>query len=62
MAVSEDALAEVERFCEERTPPDLGDQLRLECSVRGNAITIVERRPPWNPRLGSEWTTSHVAN
>ncbi|MGH2999594.1 MAG: DUF3024 domain-containing protein [Gaiellaceae bacterium] len=61
MAVPKDELAEVERFCEERTPPDLRDQMRLECSVRGAAITIVERRAPWNPRLGSDWTTSHVA-
>ena len=29
--------------------------------MRGNEITIVERRPPWNPDLGSEWTTSEVA-
>ena len=61
MAVPEDALAEVERFCEERTPPDLCDEMRLEFSVRGDGITIVERRAPWNPRLGSEWTTSHIA-
>lgn len=50
MAVPEDALAEVERFCEERTPPDLRDQLRL-----------AERRAPWDPELGSEWTTTHIA-
>lgn len=24
-------------------------------------MTIVERRPPWNPELGSEWTTTHIA-
>jgi hypothetical protein len=29
MAVPEDALAGVERFCEERTPPDLHEQMRL---------------------------------
>lgn len=61
MAVPGEALSEVERFCEERTPPALRDQMRLECSVRGGAITVVERRAPWSPRLGSEWTTSPIA-
>lgn len=61
MAVPQDALPEVERFCEERTPPDLRDEMRLECSLRGDAITIVERRAPWDPQLNSAWTTSDVA-
>lgn len=61
MVVAKDALAEVVRFCQERTPPDHRDQMRLECTMRGDAITIVERRAPWNPRRGSDWTTSDVA-
>ncbi|MGH2935273.1 MAG: DUF3024 domain-containing protein [Gaiellaceae bacterium] len=61
MAVPEDALAQVARFCEERTTPELRNQLRLECSGRGDAITIVEQHAPWNPDLDIEWTTSPVA-
>lgn len=61
MAVPQDVLSEVARFCEERTPVELRDRLRLECSARGNAITIVERRPPWNPSFGTDWTTSEIA-
>jgi hypothetical protein len=61
MAVPQDALSEVARFCEERTPGDLRDKVRLECSVRGNTITIVERRAPWNPSFGMDWTTSEIA-
>ena len=61
MAVPHGAMAEVARFCEKRTPPDLRSQMRLECSARGNAITVVERRAPWNPELSAEWTTTHVA-
>jgi hypothetical protein len=61
MPVPEDALADVAEFCEQRTPTDLRDQLRLECSTRGNAITIVERRAPWNPAFGTDWTTSAIA-
>jgi Protein of unknown function (DUF3024) len=58
----ESGLAAAELFCEARVPPDLRDQVRLECSRRGNSITIAERRPPWNPELmGTEWTRVQVA-
>jgi hypothetical protein len=58
----ETALSAVEVFCESRVPQELRDKVRLECSRRGNSITIVERRPPWNPELiGTEWTSMKVA-
>ena len=44
-----------------RVPPDARNEVRLEHSVRGNAITIVERRPPWHPGLGPEWTSMKIA-
>lgn len=53
-------MAEVARFCDERVSADLRDQIRLERSLRGNAITIVERQAPWNSELGPEWTASKV--
>ena len=56
------ALSAVEVFCESRVPAELRGELRLECSRRGNSITIVERRPPWNPELiGTGWTSMKVA-
>ncbi|MFI4991550.1 MAG: DUF3024 domain-containing protein [Solirubrobacterales bacterium] len=55
------ALAAVEVFCESRVPEEHRDELRLECSHRGNSITIVERRPPWNPEIGAAWTSMKVA-
>jgi hypothetical protein len=59
----EAALPLVETFCEIRNPnPDhLRDEVRLECSRRGNSITISERRPPWRVDLGPEWTDLKVA-
>jgi hypothetical protein len=48
--VREAAVAEVDRYCDER-----------EHSVRGSAITIVERRPPWSELAGPEWSTTKVA-
>jgi hypothetical protein len=56
------ALSAVEVFCEARVPQEHRHELRLECSRRGNSITIVERRPPWNPELiGGDWTSMKVA-
>jgi hypothetical protein len=35
--------------------------VRLESEVRGDAITIVEWRPPWREDLGPGWTRSAIA-
>jgi hypothetical protein len=61
VALPVDVLARVRRFCEERVPPEVRDDVRLECSVRGSAITIVERRPPWSELVGPEWTSMKIA-
>jgi hypothetical protein len=62
------ALSQVERaaidglladYCARRVPPSVRNELRLEHKVRGNAVTLVERRPPW--RGAGEWTTGPVA-
>jgi hypothetical protein len=45
MTLPVDAVAQVERYCETRVPEDMRSDVRIEHSVRGNAITIVERRP-----------------
>jgi len=48
----------VAAYCEQRSS---SDHYRIEHSVHGASITIVERRPPWNPALGSEWSSTKVA-
>jgi len=35
--------------------------MRLEFSIDGNAVTIVDRRPPWEPDMGDEWSSLDVA-
>ena len=55
------AMSAVEAYCESRVPEDLRDEMRIECTRRGKSITIVERRPPWNPDFGSEWSSVKVA-
>jgi Protein of unknown function (DUF3024) len=56
-----EAMSAVEAYCESRVPEDLRDQMRIECARRGKSITIVERRPPWNPDFGAEWSSVKVA-
>jgi hypothetical protein len=55
------ALRKVNELCERRVPEFARDQLRLESRVRGDAITIVERRAPWREDFGPEWTEGKVA-
>ena len=60
--VKKAAVRQLEAFCGTRIPAHVRNEIRLEYSVRGNAITIVERRPPWNPELmGPEWTSMKIA-
>lgn len=60
-AIERERTKEVEAFCERRIPAELREQVRLECSVRGNAITILERRPPWREDFGPDWSSVKVA-
>jgi len=55
------AVRKVEAYCDARVPKGVRDQVRLEAGVRGNAVTIVERRPPWREGIGPEWTTLKIA-
>jgi Protein of unknown function (DUF3024) len=54
------AVAAVELFCEARIPEQYREDVRLECTRRGNTITILERRAPWTPDL-TDWTSLKVA-
>ena len=59
-AIEREATKEVEAFCDGRVPHELRDQVRLEFFVRGNAITIVERRPRRSPDFGPDWNSMKV--
>lgn len=52
---------EVGHYCEDRVPPHVRDKIRNEYEIRGNSVTIVERRPPWRDDLGTEWSRLTVA-
>jgi hypothetical protein len=53
-------LRRINNYCEERTPVEHADTIRIESTVRGKTVTIVERRPPWNG-VGEQWTSQGVA-
>jgi hypothetical protein len=54
-------VAAVRSYCEQRVPPHALHQVRVEAIVDGNTVTIVERRAPWRPDFGPEWTTGPIA-
>ena len=60
-AIRDYAVRHVSLFCENRIPLDARAEVRLEHSVRGDTITIVERRPPWSKLMGPEWTGMKIA-
>lgn len=51
------AVERVAAYCERQST----DDHRIEHAVRGASITILERRPPWNPDFGTEWSSMKVA-
>jgi hypothetical protein len=54
-------LHQITRWCQQRVPAHVRDKVSVEHRVRGRTVTIVERRRPWSPALGPEWTTMPVA-
>jgi hypothetical protein len=56
-----EAKRTIETFYEPRVPAHLKDEIRIECTRSGRSISILERRPPWKPEFGPEWTTLKVA-
>jgi hypothetical protein len=60
MSVPDVALARIRRFCDDRTPPNFRDQMRLDVTARGNSVTIVDcsRLGPGAP---DEWIRMRIA-
>ncbi len=63
MPLSEFEKALVERelggFCKTKIPAEFHDELRLDYSLRGNSVTLLEIRPAW--RRPGEWTEMKIA-
>lgn len=54
-------VARVQRWCDARVPERARYQVHLECEVEPGRLTIVERRAPFRPESGAEWTRLPVA-
>lgn len=57
-------LVRVARWCDEKVPARVRDQVRMEHRVRAAAVTLVERRVPWDAMgipFGEAWTARPVA-
>lgn len=52
-------LARVRRWCRDRVPDHLRDQVRVEVDVDARHLTVLECRPPWDGQ--GDWTRLPVA-
>ncbi len=57
-----DDLVRLQEWVDDRVPEHAKDQVRVELEVTDRAVTVVERRPPWDPEsMGSAWTSFPIA-
>lgn len=59
MAIPETDLLRIGRWCRERVPEHLWDQVRVEAEIADRHVTIIETRPPWDGR--GDWSRFPVA-
>ena len=50
----------INKFCDNRIPPHVRNQVRLTHKFRGNSVTIYEERVPWREDI-KEWTSLPIA-
>lgn len=53
-------VEKVKRWCENRVPDRVRDQVRLEVTTRGKTVSIFERRPHWQGKP-VEWSKTRIA-
>ena len=59
--IMQKARRRLEAYCEQRVPKRVRHQVRLEVQISGYTLTLIERRAPWTPDIGQEWTTCPIA-
>ena len=53
-------VARVQRWCAARVPEHARHQVRFECKIAPQHLTIVEQRVPWRPGFEPEWTSCPI--
>lgn len=61
MAVPKEVQPLLSRWCAERVPKHARASLQIGYLIRGDQVTITERRPPAFPELNWAWTSTPVA-
>src|SRR5690606_14940074 len=61
MAVPEEIRTRLSHWCDARVPAEERDTRQVAYTIHGDAITILERRPPAYPELGAAWSATPVA-
>ena len=51
----------VRRWCQDKVPEQVRNEVRIEVDVAERDLTIVECRPPWRADGGSDWTRFPIA-
>ena len=54
-------VARVQRWCRDRVPERVRDEVRVEVDIADRHLTIVECRPPWRADVGAEWIRFPIA-
>ncbi|MHA6620428.1 DUF3024 domain-containing protein [Pseudonocardia sp. DLS-67] len=61
MAVPEEVRTRLSQWCAARVPVGERDQRQIAYTIHGDAVTILERRPPAYPELGQAWSATPMA-
>jgi hypothetical protein len=61
MAVPEEIRMRLSQWCAARVPAAERDQHQIAYTIHGDAVTILERRPPAYPELGPAWSATPMA-
>ena len=56
-----DEVKRIREYCDQRVPGELADRVRVEARPKGQAVTIIETRPPWRGERGPAWTEVRIA-
>jgi len=54
-------VARVQRWCRDRVPAQVRDEVRVEVDVAERHLTIVECRPPRRADMATQWTRVPIA-
>jgi hypothetical protein len=61
MAVPEEIRTRLSRWCATRVPEAEREQRQIGYTIHGDEVTIVDRRAPAHPELGSAWSRTPMA-